>query len=188
MNYEYEEYIKQLNKSHILPNILNGAKSGITSQFIADIILSFLILNENTIVEDIKISGIASYYASVASGMMASFLATFMDTYALTIISSITYVYVFELAELIIYNNEIELDSEDIILDVSASLLLIYAFDPVAHNQYLRFKEKKKHILPEHHRMDRTVSQNIFIIVLVNTYTFFTDFNEKNLGKTNENS
>lgn len=178
MNYEYEQYIKQLNKSHILPNILNGAKSGITSQFIADIIISFLVLNESTIIEDIKISGIASYYASVASGMMASFLSTFMDIYALTIISSITYVYVFELIELIIYNNEIELDSEDIVLDVSTSLLLIYAFDPVAHNQYLRFKEKKKHILPEHQRMDRTISQNIFIIVLVNTYTFFTNINK----------
>ena len=38
MNYDLE-YHKNLDKSHILPNILKGAQMGIISQFLADIIL-----------------------------------------------------------------------------------------------------------------------------------------------------
>ena len=43
MQYYDLKYHKALNRSHILPNILNGAKSGIYSQFIADIVVSVLL-------------------------------------------------------------------------------------------------------------------------------------------------
>ena len=41
MQYDLE-YHKSLDRSHILPNILQGAQTGIFSQFISDIILSLL--------------------------------------------------------------------------------------------------------------------------------------------------
>lgn len=167
-----EEYHKMLNRSHILPNLLGGARAGVYSQFIADIVLSLLLYNESIIVEDIQISEIPAYYAAVASGMMGAFLAIYMDPFAFALFTTITYAFVFALVDSQINNTEFDLHPVEIIFDTGISVLLIYAFDPVAHNQYLRYQDKRHHVEPRYKRMDRNTAQNIFIIVLVNTYGF----------------
>ena len=74
------EYHKALNKSHILPNVLKGAYTGITSQFLSDLFISLLLYNNAIIIEDIDISPISNYYASVLTGMLAGFLIIFAET------------------------------------------------------------------------------------------------------------
>lgn len=166
------EYHKALNKSHILPNLLNGAKTGVLSQFIADIVLSTLLFNEKIIIEDINISGIASYYAAVCSGALIAFLSIYMDPFAVVLFSTVTYAFVFNLVNSQINNEEFNIRPREIVFDAGVSLILIYSFDPVAHNQYLRYQEKRHFIEPIHQRMDRSITQSIFFIVLVNTYGF----------------
>ncbi len=166
------EYHKELNRSHILPNILEGAKAGVISQFVADIVLSLLLFNEEIVIEDIQISEIPSYYAAVASGMLGAFLAIYMDPFAIALFSTITYGFVFALVDSHLNNKEFNLKPVEMVFDTGVSILLIYSYDPVAHNQYLRYSEKRHFIEPIHRRMDRNMAQNIFIIVLVNTYGF----------------
>ena len=73
------EYHKYLDRSHILPNILQGAYMGIISQFLSDFFISLLSNNNNIIISDIEISSISSYYASVVTGMLSGFLIIFID-------------------------------------------------------------------------------------------------------------
>ncbi|MBE6136911.1 MAG: hypothetical protein E7176_00755 [Erysipelotrichaceae bacterium] len=166
------EYHKALNRSHILPNLLNGAKTGVLSQFIADIVLSTLLYNEAIVIKDIQISSIASYYAAVASGALVAFLSIYMDPFAVVLFSTVAYAFVFNLVASQTNQTEFTLRPREIVFDAGVSLALIYAFDPVAHNQYLRYQEKRHLIEPIHQRMDRSITQSIFFIVLVNTYGF----------------
>lgn len=178
--YGYDlEYHKQMNRSHILPNILEGAKMGVLSQFIADIVLSILLHNERVVIEDIEISEIPAYYAAVVSGMLGAFLAIYMDPFAIALFSTATYAFIFALVDSQINHTEFTLRPREIVFDTGVSILLIYSFDPVAHNQYLRYQEKRHMIEPIHKRMDRNIAQNIFIIVLVNTYGFLKIQNEE---------
>ncbi len=181
------EYHKQLNRSHILPNIIEGAKAGVISQFISDVVLSILLYNETVVIEDIEISEIPAYYASVASGMLVGFLSIYMDPFAVALFSTASYAYVFALMDCLINNTEFNPAPVEVIFDTGVSILLIFAFDSTAHNQYLRYQEKKHMIEPIHQRMDRNTAQNIFIIVLVSTYGFLKvqeDTNEENDNTT----
>ncbi len=166
------EYHKELNRSHILPNILAGARNGVYSQFLADIVISLFLYNERLVIEDIKINGIASYYAAVAAGMMAGFLSIYMDPFAMVLFTTTTYAYTYQFVNNIINKEEINIRPREILFDAGVSLILIYSFDPVAHNQYLRYQEKRHFIEPIHQRMDRNTAQNLFFIVLVNAYGF----------------
>ncbi|MDE5566263.1 MAG: hypothetical protein K2I77_04685, partial [Anaeroplasmataceae bacterium] len=118
------EYHKQLDRSHILPNMLNGAKTGVISQFLSDFFLSLFLYNEQLVVEDIKVSGVASYYASVASGMLAGVLIIFLDPIALVAFTTITYGFVLEIAEYIITGDEITLTPVEDIFDIGVSVIL----------------------------------------------------------------
>lgn len=180
------EYHKQLNRSHILPNILEGAKAGILSQFVSDIVLSLLLYNEALIIEDIEISEIPAYYASVASGMMVGFLSIYMDPFAVALFSTATYAYVFAFMDTLINGVEFNPKPVELIFDTGVSILLIFAFDATAHNQYLRYQEKRHFIEPTHPRMDRNIGQNIFIIVLVSTYGFLKVQDELNTEEGEE--
>ncbi len=93
------EYHKQLDRSHILPNILEGAKTGVASQFLSDVIISLLLFNESIVLEDIKISTVPSYYASVATGMLAGFLIIYLDPIAVIALTIVFYDYVFEIVD-----------------------------------------------------------------------------------------
>lgn len=175
------EYHKQMNKSHILPNLLAGAKAGVISQFVSDIVISIFSSNEKIVIEDIQISEIASYYGAIASGMIGSFLAIYMDPFAFTLFSTVTYAFVYNLVSSQINNTEFNLNPSEMIFDTGVSLILIYSFDNTAHNQYLRYQEKRHLIEPIHKRMDRNTGQNIFFIVLVNAYGFLKINNKKNI-------
>lgn len=180
------EYHRQLNRSHILPNILEGAKVGILSQFVSDVVLSLLLYNEALVIEDIEISEVPAYYASVASGMMVGFLSIYMDPFAVALFSTATYAYVFALMDTLINGVEFNPKPVELIFDTGVSILLIFAFDSTAHNQYLRYEEKRHFIEPTHPRMDRNIGQNIFIIVLVSTYGFLKVQEEQNEENSSE--
>jgi len=171
MQYDLE-YHKSLDRSHILPNILQGAQTGIFSQFISDIILSLLLYNEQIIIEDIKISQLPSYYAAMASGIIASFLSIYLDPIALIAFTTITYGYVFEISDYIINNNEITLTPAEDVFDIGITILFVVLFDPVARHQYLRFSQKRHLIEPTLERKNRSLGLTIFITVFTSTYGF----------------
>lgn len=185
MQYDLDYHIK-LDQSHILPNILNGAKTGVFSQFLSDIIISLLLFNEEIIIEDIQISDTPAYYAAVASGMIAGFLSIFMDPIALVAFTTITYGYVFELADYIINDNEIELTPKEDIFDIGITVLFVVLFDPVARHQYLRFNQKRHLIEPTLERRNRSIGTTIFISVFSSTYGFLKLANRNE--KIQENS
>lgn len=166
------EYHKQLDRSHILPNLLNGAKTGLISQFLSDFFLSLFLYNEQLVVEDIKVSGVASYYASVASGMVAGVLIIFLDPIALVAFTTITYGFVLEIAEYIITGDEIKLTPVEDIFDIGVSVILVTLFDPTARSQYLRYQQKRRCIEPTIGRRDRDLTLTIFFSVLISTYSF----------------
>lgn len=170
-------FYKEQDKSHIIRNLLSGAKAGIISQFIADTFISILLYNEAIVIEDIRVSQIPSYYASVASGITVAVLAIYMDPFAVVLFSTVAYEYVFNTVSKYLNNEIIEFDSKDVILDSVVVIVLIYLFDPVAHNQYLRYKEKRFMNNPIHRRMDRSMALTIFFIILTNSYNFVTNPN-----------
>ena len=166
------EYHKALNRSHILPNFLNGAKIGVISQFASDIIISLLLYNEKLIINDVNISPIASYYAAAASGAMIAVLSIYMDPFAIVLFSNVTYDYVFEIVDNDFKPNNVNIRPREIMFDTALIIILTYLFDPTAHNQYLRYRQKKKGIEPTYGRQNRPVGLTIFFLVLINAYNF----------------
>ncbi len=181
------EYHKQLDRSHILPNLLNGAKTGIISQFLSDFFISLFIFNDQIVIEDIKISTTPSYYASVASGMIAGVLVIFLDPIALVAFTTITYGFVFELADYIMNNDPVELTPVEDVFDIGLSVLLVVLFDPTARSQYLRYEQKRHFIEPTINRRDRDLTLTVFFSVLLSTYSFLklTSKNEELTSNTN---
>ncbi len=166
------EYHKQLDRSHILPNLLRGGQTGVFSQFLSDIFISLLLYNETIVIEDIKISELPSYYASVASGMLAGVLIIYLDPIALVPFTIVTYGIVFEIANYLITGNEITFTPVEDIFDMGVSILLIVLFDPTARSQYLRYEQKRHFIEPTIGRRDRDLTITIFFSVLLSTYGF----------------
>ncbi len=165
-------YHKKLDRSHIIPNILNGAKSGITSQFLSDIILSILLYNENVIINDIKISSIPAYYAATATGMLTGLLIIYLDPIAIVAFTTIFYDFIFEIVDYKLNNDPISLTPVEEIFDVGLTIILLIVFDPTARHQYLRYNQKRHFIEPTLNRLDRTPALTIFITVLTSTYAF----------------
>jgi len=144
------EYHKQLDRSHILPNILEGAKTGVASQFLSDVIISLLLFNESIVLEDIKISTVPSYYASVATGMLAGFLIIYLDPIAVIALTIVFYDYVFEIVDYHINDDPIQVTPVEDVFDIGLT----------------RFIE------PTLGRQDRSPTIAIFITVLTSTYNF----------------
>ncbi len=168
------EYHKYLDRAHILPNLLNGATQGIIAQFLSDLIITFLLEEGEILVNDVNISNISQYYASVASGMVAGVLLIFLDPFAVVLFSTIAYNYVYLLVENN-FNINFEIDAKEIIEDSIETILLLFMFDPTARSQYLRYTEKRHYLEPNIPRRDRTTIQLIFFVILTNTYNFFTE-------------
>ena len=166
------EYHKQLDRSHILPNLLNGAKTGVISQFLSDIFISLFLFNEAIVIEDIRISTLPAYYASVATGMLAGVLVIFLDPIAVIAFTTVFYDFVFELSDYIFNGNEIELTPVETTFDIGLTTILVVLFDPTARHQYLRYEQKRHFIEPTLEREDRTATLTIFITVLTSTYNF----------------
>lgn len=166
------EYHKQLDRSHILPNILKGAKTGVISQFLSDLFISLFLFNESIIIEDIQISTLPAYYASVATGMLAGLLIIYLDPIAVIAFTTVFYDFVFEVTDYLFYGNEIELTPVETTFDIGLTMLLVVLFDPTARHQYLRYSQKRHFIEPTLEREDRTATLAIFITVLTSTYNF----------------
>lgn len=171
------EYHKMINRTHILPNLLNGAKFGVISQFISDFVISLLLFNETLIINDIQISKPASYYAAASSGAMIALLSIYMDPFAIILFSNVTYEYVYQLVSNDLNYNNLDIRPREIVFDTALILILTYLFDPTAHNQYLRYKQKREGIEPTYGRQDRPFALSIFFLVLVNTYNFLKIIN-----------
>ncbi len=165
-------YHKQLNKKHIIPNILNGAKSGIVSQFLSDIILSILLYNENIIINDIKVSSTPAYYAATATGMLTGLLIIYLDPIAIIAFTTIFYDFVFEIVDFKLNKDPITLTPIEETFDIGLTIILLVIFDPTARHQYLRYYQKRHYIEPTLNRLDRTPALTIFITILTSTYSF----------------
>ncbi|MDE7264631.1 MAG: hypothetical protein K2N64_08240 [Anaeroplasmataceae bacterium] len=185
------EYHKQLDRSHILPNVLEGAKTGVISQFLSDIFISLFLFNEAIIIEDIKISTIPAYYASVATGMLAGLLIIYLDPIAVVAFTTVFYDFIFELVDYHLNDDPIELTPVEETFDIGVTMLLIILFDPTARHQYLRYSQKRQLIEPTLQREDRSPTLAIFITVLSSTYNFLklqSEQQENENGSTEPNS
>lgn len=171
MTYQLE-YHKALDRSHILPNLMKGAQTGVVSQFLSDIFISLFLFNESIVVEDIKISALPSYYASVVSGMVAGVLVIYLDPIALVAFTTVAYGFAFEYFDYYINGDEITLTPVEDIFDIGVSVLLVALFDPTARSQYLRYSQKRHFIEPTIGRKDRNLGLVVFFSVLLSTYNF----------------
>lgn len=174
------EYHKALNKSHILPNVLRGAYTGITSQFLSDLFISLLLYNNAIIIEDIDISPISNYYASVLTGMLAGFLIIYIDQIALIAITTIFYSYANRFINNLITGEDMNIRPIEYTFDALISVLLVTLFDPTAQSQYYRYKQKRHFIEPTIPRTDRNLTLVIFFSVLTSTYGFLKLTNQPN--------
>lgn len=179
MNYNLE-YHKALDRSHILPNLLNGGYMGILSQMLSDIFISILLFNEAIIINDIKISHISSYYTSAIIGMLAGVLVIFLDPIATIIITTILYNYILKYIKKLINDEPIILTPISDTFDTGISVLLISLFDPTAISQYSRYQQKRHFIEPSIPRRDRTLGLIIFFSVLSSTYGWLKSQNKEN--------
>lgn len=181
------EYHKALNKSHILPNVMRGAYTGISSQFISDIILSLLLFNEEIIINDINVSPITNYYASVLTGMLAGFLIIYIDQIALIAVTTIFYSYANRFFNYLINNEELNIRPIEYTFDALISMLFVILFDPTAKLQYYRYQQKRHLIEPSIPRTDRPLTLVIFFSILTSTYGFLKLTNNQNTEeKTSE--
>lgn len=181
------EYHKQLDRSHILPNILNGAQTGITSQFLSDLFISLFLYNETIVIKDIQISSIPSYYAAAATGMLAGFLIIYLDPIAVIAFTTVFYDFVFEIVDYKLNGDPIVMTPVEETFDIGLTMLLIIVFDPTARHQYLRYQQKRHFIEPTLVRQDRSPTLAIFITVLTSTYGFLkltSSQNEESNSKT----
>lgn len=173
MHMQYNlEYHKQLDRSHILPNILKGAQTGAISQFLSDVFVSLFLYNEAIVIEDIRISTLPAYYASVATGMLAGLLIIYLDPIAVIAFTSVFYDFIFEIVDFSLNEDPIEITPVETTFDILLTIILVVIFDPTARHQYLRYWQKRHYIEPTLGREDRTATITIFITVLTSTYSF----------------
>lgn len=149
-----------------LTNILEGIKSGITSQFISDIIISLLAYKDEIITTDIRISSTTSYISSTITGGITGLLSLYLDPLAIIPFSIITYNYSYEIFDYIINKDEITITPIDDIFDIGAITILVALFDPNAIKNYKNKTNTK-----------RTISVEIFIAVFINTYFYIRILN-----------
>ena len=166
------EYHKQLDRSHILPNVLKGAQTGVVSQFLSDIFISLFLFNESIVIEDIQVSTLPAYYASVATGMLAGLLIIYLDPIAVIAFTTVFYDFVFEVVDHWLYEDPIEITPVETTFDIGLTIILVVLFDPTARHQYLRYEQKRHFIEPTLGREDRTATITIFITVLTSTYNY----------------
>ena len=174
------EYHKALDRSHILPNVMKGAYTGIVSQFVSDIILSFLLLNDQILIEDIQISHISHYFASVLTGMLAGLLIIYIDQIALIAVTTIFYNYSNTFINRIITCEELDIRPIEFTFDALIAVFLVAIFDPTAKSQYYRYQQKRHFIEPTIPRTDRTLTLVIFFSILTSTYGFLKLTNQQN--------
>lgn len=174
------EYHKALNRSHILPNVMKGAYTGVASQFISDIVLSILLLNNAIIIEDIQISHISHYFASVLTGMLAGFLIIYIDQIALVALTTIFYNYANQFMNNLITNEALDIRPIEFTFDAMIGVLFVALFDPTAKLQYYRYQQKRHYIEPNIPRTDRSLTIVIFLTILTSTYGFLKLTNQQN--------
>ena len=103
---------------------------------------------------------------------MIAVLSIYMDPFAIILFSNVTYDYVYELVNNKLDPTKLSIRPREIVFDTALILILTYVFDPTAHNQYLRYKQKRAGIEPTYGRQNRPFALSIFFLVLVNTYNF----------------
>ena len=145
---------------------------GVFSQFLSDFFLSVLLFNNTIIINDIKISSITNYYASVLTGMLAGLLIIYIDPIGAIAITTIFYNYADRFMHLLISNEDLNLKPIEYTFDASISVLLIALFDPTAKSQFYRYQQKRNFIEPTIPRTDRTLGLVIFFSILTSTYGF----------------
>ncbi len=166
------EYHKALDRSHILPNVMKGAYTGVSSQFISDIVLSILLFNNAIIINDIRISPISNYFASVMTGMLAGFLIIYIDQIALVAITTIFYSYANRFVNSLMTGEDLNIRPIEYTFDALISIMFVALFDPTAKLQYYRYQQKRHFIEPTIPRTDRTLTIVIFLSILTSTYGF----------------
>ena len=166
------EYHKALDRSHILPNVMKGAYTGVASQFISDIILSLLLFNNEIIVKDVQISHISHYFASVLTGMLAGLLIIYIDQIALIAVTTIFYNYANTFVNKLITCEELDIRPIEFTFDALIAMFLVALFDPTAKCQYYRYQQKRHFIEPTIPRTDRPLTLVIFFSILTSTYGF----------------
>lgn len=166
------EYHKALDRSHILPNVMKGAYTGVASQFVSDIILSLLLFNNEIIIKDVQISNISNYFASVLSGMLAGLLIIYIDQIALIAVTTIFYNYSNRFINRLITCEDLNVRPIEYTFDALIAVFLVVLFDPTARSQYYRYQQKRHFIEPTIPRTDRTLTLIIFFSILTSTYGF----------------
>lgn len=177
------EYHKALNRSHILPNVMKGAYTGVGSQFISDIVLSVLLFNNEIIIKDIQISNISNYFASVLTGMLAGFLIIYIDQIALIAITTIFYNYINRFVNTLITKEDLNIRPIEYSFDALIAVMFVVLFDPTAKLQYYRYQQKRHFIEPTIPRTDRNLTLVIFFSILTSTYGFLKLTNQQSEEK-----
>ena len=172
------EYHKALNKSHILPNVMKGAYTGVSSQFISDIILSLLSFNNEIIIKDIQVSPISNYYASVLTGMLAGLLIIYIDQIALIAVTTIFYNYANRFITNLISGEDLNIRPIEYTFDALIAVMFVVLFDPTAKSQYYRYQQKRHFVEPTIPRTDRSLTLVIFFSILTSTYGFLKITNQ----------
>ncbi len=167
--YELEER-KRKKRENLPKSITNAIMGAVIGQFLTDLYFS-IFFNEDTLLErDLRVSSIALYYASVASGIIIGICGQYMDKFAIIIIATTFFAFVNNLMDSLINETEFEIPNTELVESIIATIILIYIFSPRARNDYINHYYERHCIKKKPLDTKSTFLSALILNAVTNTY------------------
>lgn len=171
MEIRYDDFDKLPIKDRLKEAIIGA----LIAQFSVDIFFSIFFTEDNIIIDDIRDPDIALYYGALASGIVVGLSNKYLDRIGTILLATTFFTIANNTVNYFLNENEYDIDSQDLIFDVIASVILVYLFDPKAKYDYINHYNYRHHIPNRIPNTERSLIDIIIIIVVLNSYSGIKD-------------
>ncbi|MGM9971262.1 MAG: hypothetical protein ACI35W_02500 [Anaeroplasmataceae bacterium] len=171
MDISYDDFDKKTTEERLTEAIIGA----LLAQFSVDIFFSIFFTDNNIIIDDIRETDIALYYGALASGIVVGLSNKYLDRIGTIFLATTFFAIANNTVNYFLNEEEYDIDSEDLIFDIIASVILVYLFDPKAKYDYINHYNYRHHIPYRLPNTERSLLDIIIIIVVLNTYSGIKD-------------
>ncbi len=159
----------------IKDSIIDSIIGAIIAQYSVDIFFSIFFTNNNIIIDDIRKPDISLYYGALASGIVVGLSNKYLDRIGTIIIATAFFSITNNTINYFIGIKDYDINTNDLIFDIIASIILVYLFDPKAKYDYINHYNYRHHIPLRIPNTNRTILDTLIIIIVLNSYSGIKD-------------
>lgn len=152
-----------------------GLISSVIGQYISDVIFNIFIFDKENFLEIIQdISPLPLYYAASVSGFITGSITENVDVLVSAVFRNVLYVYTnIFVSNLTDETDELtDIDTQELIVDTVAIVILLYTLDEYTRENFRYFKERRQGIIVGDEE-DRGTFSTVLIIFITNFYAYY---------------